>query len=150
VKRKCLSSRPQGGYSRSSSRSSRRRATPDHQVDGSNSTNEVLPVVRSVPSRNLNDPRGPKTGVVYDPVYDAQMTIQYHLYHLPGLSLDRRSVLETALSVIKILSDNSRALVQDSLNNRQEEVYSRSPSIEFLTWMLKGTPMFNYLYTLQN
>ncbi|KAJ5607736.1 hypothetical protein N7537_004355 [Penicillium hordei] len=137
VKRKCLSSRPQGGYSRSSSRSSRRRATPDHQVDGSNSTNEVLPVVRSVPSRNLNDPRGPKTGVVYDPVYDAQMTIQYHLYRLPGLSLDRRSVLETALSVIKILSDNSRALVQDSLNNRQEEVYSRSPSIEFLTWMLK-------------
>ncbi|KAJ5213899.1 hypothetical protein N7449_001068 [Penicillium cf. viridicatum] len=137
VKRKCLSSRPQGGYTRSSSRSSRQRATPDHQFDGSNSTDEVLPVVRSVPSRNLNDPRGPKTGVVYDPVYDAQTTIQHQLYHLPGLSLDRRSVLETALSVIKVLSDNSRALVQDSLNDHQEEVYPRSPSIEFLTWMLK-------------
>ncbi|KUM66511.1 hypothetical protein ACN42_g614 [Penicillium freii] len=137
VKRKCLSSRPQGGQPRSSSHSSRRRATPDHQSDGGNSTNEVLPVVRSIPSRNFNDPRGSKTGVVYDPVYDAQITIQHQLYHLPGLSLDRRSVLETALSVIKVLSDNSSALVQDSLNDHQEEVYSRSPSIEFLTWMLK-------------
>lgn len=142
MKRKCLSSRPQGGYNRSSSRSSRQRATPDHQFDGSNSTDEVLPVVRSVPSRNLNDPRGSKTGVVYDPVYDAQMTIQHQLYRLPGLSLDRRSVLETALSVIKVLSDNSRALVQDSLSDHQEEIYPRSPSIEFLTWMLKGTSMF--------
>lgn len=150
MKRKCLSSRPHGGHTRSSSHSSRRRATPDHQLDGGSSTNEVLPVVRSIPSRNLNDPRGLKTGIVYDPVYDAQMTIQHQLYQLPGLSLDRRSVLETALSVIKILSDNSRALVQDSLNDHQEEVYFRSPSIEFLTWMLKGTPMFNCLNTLQN
>ncbi|KAJ6124374.1 hypothetical protein N7471_011691 [Penicillium samsonianum] len=137
VKRKCLSTRPQGGHSRSSSRSSRRRATPDHRFDEGNSTDEVLPVLRSVPSRNFNDPRGFKTGVLYDPVYDAQMTIQHQLYHLPGLTIDRRSVLETALSVIRILADNSRALVQDNLNDHQEEVSSRSPSIEFLTWMLK-------------
>lgn len=150
VKRKCLSSRPQGGQTRSSSHSSRRRATPDHQFDGGNSTDEVLPVVRSVPSRNFNDSRGLKTGIVYDPVCDAQMTIQHQLYHLPGLSLDRRSVLETALSVIKILSDNTRALVQESLNDHQEEVYPRSPSIEFLTWMVKGTPMFNYFNIFQN
>lgn len=78
------------------------------------------------------------------------MTIQHQLYHLPGLSLDRRSVLETALSVIKILSDNTRALVQESLNDHQEEVYPRSPSIEFLTWMVKGTPMFNYFNIFQN
>lgn len=148
MKRKCLSSRPQGSQTRSSSHSSRRRATPEPQFGGGNSTNEVLPVVRSVPSRHLNDPRGHKTGVVYDPVYDAQITIQHQLYHLPGLSLDRRSVLETALSVIKVLSDNSRALVQDSLNDHQEEVYSRSPSIEFLTWMLKGTSMFSCLNTI--
>lgn len=148
MKRKCLSTRPQGGHSRSSSRSSRRRATPDHRFDEGNSTDEVLPVLRSVPSRNFNDPRGSKTGVLYDPVYDAQMTIQHQLYHLPGLTIDRRSVLETALSVIRILADNSRALVQDNLNDHQEEVSSRSPSIEFLTWMLKGTPIFNYLNTL--
>ncbi|KAJ5952952.1 uncharacterized protein N7479_011365 [Penicillium vulpinum] len=137
VKRKCLSTRPQSNYTRSSSRSSRRRGTPDHQLDEGTSTDEVLPVLRSNPGRNLNDPRGVKTGVLYDPVYDAQMTIQHQLCHLPGLTLDRRSVLETALSVIRILSDNSRSLVQDSLNDHQEAVTSRSPSVEFLTWMLK-------------
>ena len=122
---------------------------PDHQSDQGNSTDAVLPVLRSVPSRNFNELRGPKTGVLYDPVYDAQITIQHQLCHLPGLTLDRRSVLETALSVIRVLSDNSRALVQDGINH-QVEVHPRSPSIEFLTWMLKGTPTFNYLNALQN
>ncbi|KAJ5229151.1 hypothetical protein N7489_009859 [Penicillium chrysogenum] len=136
VKRKCLSTRPRGSYSPRSSHSARRRATPDHQSDQGNSTDAVLPVLRSVPSRNFNDLRGHKTGVLYDPVYDAQITIQHQLCHLPGLTLDRRSVLETALSVIRVLSDNSRALVQDSINH-QVEVHPRGPSIEFLTWMLK-------------
>jgi hypothetical protein len=140
VKRKCLSSRPRAYSPSSSSRSSRRRQTP-HFDDG-NST-EVIPVLRSNPSGNFNDLRVFKTGVIYDPVYDAQMTIQHQLCNLPGLTLDRRSVLETALSVIRILSENSRSLVQDSLNDHQEEVSSRSLSIEFLTWMLKGTLMLN-------
>ncbi|CAG8890453.1 unnamed protein product [Penicillium egyptiacum] len=149
VKRKCLSTRPRGSHSRSSSHSSRRRATPDHQYDQGNSTDAVLPLVRSVPSRNFNDLRGPKTGVLYDPVHDAQMTIQHQLCHLPGLTLDRRSVLETALSIIRVVSDNSRVLAQDSLNDHQEVVSSRSPSIEFLTWMLKGIPMLTYLNAFQ-
>ncbi|KAJ5372921.1 hypothetical protein N7517_004927 [Penicillium concentricum] len=135
VKRKCLSTRPRA-YSRSPSHSSRRRVMPDHHVDEGNS-DEILPILRSNPARNFPDLGGVKTGVIYDPVYDAQMTIQHQLCHLPGLTLDRRSVLETALSVIRILSDNSRSLVQDSVNDRQEEISSRSLSVEFLTWMLK-------------
>ncbi|OQE41980.1 hypothetical protein PENCOP_c004G03194 [Penicillium coprophilum] len=135
VKRKCLSTRPRA-HSRSPSHSSRRKVTPDHHFDEGNSTDEVIPILRSNPSRNF-DLRGAKTGVLSDPVYDAQMTIQHQLCNLPGLTLDRRSVLETALSIIKILSDNSRSLVQDSLNDHQEQVSSRSLSVEFLTWMLK-------------
>ncbi|KAJ5447348.1 hypothetical protein N7445_002169 [Penicillium cf. griseofulvum] len=135
VKRKCLSSRPRGYSPSSSSRSSRRRETS--HFDGGNSTDEVLPVLRSNPSRNFNDLRVFKTGALYDPVYDAQITIQHQLCNLPGLTLDRRSVLETALSVIRILSDNSRSLIQDSLDDHQENVSTRSLSIEFLTWMLK-------------
>ncbi|KAJ5824879.1 hypothetical protein N7447_007219 [Penicillium robsamsonii] len=134
VRRKCLKSRPQA-YSRSPSHRSRRRVTPDHHVDEGNS--EILPVLRSNPAHDFTDLRGVNAGGLYDPVYDAQMTIRHQLYHMPGLTLDRRSVLETALSVIRILSDNSRSLVEDSLNDRQEEVSSRSLSVEFLTWMLK-------------
>lgn len=97
-----------------------------------------LSVPRSMPPHVLNDMRQPRVGIVYDPVYDAQLTIQHQLSHLRGLTLDRRNVLETALCVIKVVSDNSKALAQGNHNDGLAEFDSATPSAELLTWMLKG------------
>ena len=108
-----------------------------------------LPVSRIKSHHGSNDIREPKTRILYNPVHDAQSTIQRQLRHLPGLTLDRRSVLETALSVINLLSDNPRALVQESKSSHQGTVSGQIPSAEFLTWMLKGMPMPKYPHAMK-
>jgi hypothetical protein len=110
------------------------------------SPNEVVPFLPVSRAKQLgsNHIWEPKTRILYDPVHDAQSTIQRQLRYLPGLTLDRRSVLETALSVIHLLSDNPRALVQENKPNHQGTGSSRIPPAEFLTWMLKGMSTLCY------
>ncbi|KAJ5474328.1 hypothetical protein N7475_003894 [Penicillium sp. IBT 31633x] len=138
VKRRCLSTRPKRATSRSSTRSLQLGTTPGSDFNEVDNLLDVeLSVPRSMPPHVLNDMRQPRVGIVYDPVYDAQLTIQHQLSHLRGLTLDRRNVLETALCVIKVVSDNSKALAQGNHNDGLAEFDSATPSAELLTWMLK-------------
>lgn len=102
------------------------------------SLTEILPAARSILCANTEDIQGPVTGITYYPVHDAQLTIQQQLRHLQNLTLDRRRVLESALNSIGLLSGNSRDLVQGSHGSANVETSLKYPSIEFLTWMLKG------------
>jgi hypothetical protein len=119
---------------------------PDYRFDAkvadisNNTSTEVMPEC-SIPSHYLDDFFKPGTRLSYDPAYDAQMTVQHQLQHLQGLTMDRRMVLESALSVIEILSHNSRELIEGNQRIEQGGVLSRIPSTEFLAWMLKGTPL---------
>lgn len=118
----------------------------DHQFDAkladiSNDTSaEVMPKT-SISSHDPDDFYKSGARMSYDLAYDAQMTVQHQLQHLQGLTMDRRRVLESALSVIGILFDNSRELVEGNQSKEPGGVLSRIPSTELLTWMLKGTPL---------
>jgi hypothetical protein len=102
------------------------------------SQTEILPVARSISYADIEEIQGPVTRIIYDPIYDAQLTIQQQLRHLQNLTLDRRRVLELALNSIGLLSSNSRDLIQGSYGSANVETSLKYPSIEFLTWMLKG------------
>lgn len=125
-----------------SSRGSRFRTIADHEFDeliiSSNETMPFLPLSHAMSYHEPHTIQGPPR-ILYDPVHDAQLTIQHQLRHLPGLAYDRRSVLETALSVISVLSDNSRIITQDTQSGHVGAGSPRVPPTEFLAWMLKGT-----------
>lgn len=145
TKRRCTSNRRQENSSPGSSHGSRLQTISGREFDELVTTpNELvpfLPVSHAKSYQGSSDlVRGTKTRILYDPVYDAQSTIQRQLRHLPGLTLDRRSVLETALSVMNLLSDNSRAIVHESQSGNQAAGSALVPSTEFLAWMLKGMP----------
>ncbi|KAJ5787595.1 hypothetical protein N7457_002585 [Penicillium paradoxum] len=137
VKRKCLSTRPQRDSSHSPARSLRQQISPSrHSNNAIPSQYHVVPAARLTPC-DISNTRGLQTRTLYDPVHDAQLTIQHQLWLLPGLTLDRRAVLETALSTMRTMADTSRSLVQSHHSDQQEGEYSRIPSAETLTWMLK-------------
>lgn len=124
-----------------SSRGSRVRTIPDQEFDelviSSNETVPLLPLSQAMPYYGPHTIRC-QPRILYDPVHDAQLTIQRQLRHLPGLAYDRRSVLETALSVISVLSDNTRTIGQDTQSGHVGAGSPRVPPTEFLVWMLKG------------
>jgi hypothetical protein len=140
VKRKHTTTRRQ----RSKNPVSRLQAIPDEIFEAELTASETYspmempPIARSISCPETEEIQSPATGNTYDPIHDAQLTIQRQLRNLQNLTLDRRRVLESALSVIGLLSGNSRDLVQGSQASTSSETSSKYPSIEFLTWMLKG------------
>ncbi|CAG7954653.1 unnamed protein product [Penicillium salamii] len=101
--------------------------------------NEMVPFVPISQAKYQPNVLMAPTQILYDPVYDAQSTIQRQLRQLPGLTLDRRSVLETALSVMNLLSDNTR-IIQETQSGNLGAGSPRIPPTEFLAWMLKDIP----------
>ncbi|CAG7932123.1 unnamed protein product [Penicillium olsonii] len=142
TKRRCTGKRRQEISSPAPSRLAG-PAIPNSEFDELvNTPNEMVPFVPVSRARSYqaNELIASKAHILYDPVYDAQSTIQRQLRQLPGLTLDRRGVLETALSVMNLLSDNSRFIVQDSQGGNQGAGSPRIPPTEFLVWMLKDIP----------
>ncbi|KAJ5754185.1 uncharacterized protein N7511_008338 [Penicillium nucicola] len=122
---------------------SRLQAIPDEVFEAELTTSEnqsqaeMPSVACSISCADTAEIHSPVAGVTYDPIHDAQLTIQRQLRHLQNLTLDRRRVLESALNVIGLLSGNSRDLVQGTQSIANVESTSKYPSLEFLTWMLK-------------
>jgi hypothetical protein len=123
---------------------SRLQAIPDEVFEAeltaseTGSPIEIPPVAGSISCADTEEIQWPVTGITYDPIHDAQITIERQLRHLQNLTLDRRRVLESALNVIGLLSGNSRDLVHGSHGSASAEISSKYPSVEFLSWMLKG------------
>lgn len=72
------------------------------------------------------------------PLQDAQATIQYQLEHLEGLAINRRQILESALRLASQLSESFEDPAQNAGDVSVDEDQFKPPSVEFLTWMLKG------------
>jgi hypothetical protein len=72
------------------------------------------------------------------PLQDAHATIQYQLEHMEGLAMNRRQILESALSLASQLSETFEDPAQNAGDVSVNEDQPKTPSVEFLTWMLKG------------
>jgi hypothetical protein len=71
------------------------------------------------------------------PLLDAKIAIQFQLDHLPGLAINRREILESALRHAAQLSDSFEGQLQepsDDNTNSEDEV----PSLELLMWITSG------------
>ncbi|KAK9853693.1 uncharacterized protein MYU51_005071 [Penicillium brevicompactum] len=138
-----MASRRQETSSAGPSHISRLQILPDVEFDELvTSSNEVvpfLPTSRAISQLAWDDSLTPNARILYDPIYDAQSTILRQLRQLPGLTFDRRNVLETALSVMNVLSNDPSAFAQEAQSGIPGAGSPRIPPIEFLTWMLKGT-----------
>lgn len=90
---------------------------------------------------------GPSPG--YDTplsLHDVHATIQYHLDHLEWLTIDRRQILESGLSLASQLSEGLEDPAHVASDITVEEQI-RMPSFELLTWMLKGTSLITWCST---
>ncbi|KAJ6046277.1 hypothetical protein N7444_007531 [Penicillium canescens] len=132
TKRRSKITRPQEYRIINSPHSPRLQITPEYEIDAKladindYSLAELMPE-HFIPSHDLGDSYEPWAIMSYDPAYDAQVTVQHQLQHLQGLTGDRRRVLESALSVIGVLSDDSRGLVEGKQFNEQLGELPRVP-----------------------
>lgn len=72
------------------------------------------------------------------PLYDAQAIILLQLKSFEGLQGDRRQILESALYATTHLSDTLENSLQVSRDEQLSEEQYKVPSVELLTWMLRG------------
>ncbi|KAJ5205456.1 hypothetical protein N7472_001904 [Penicillium cf. griseofulvum] len=70
-------------------------------------------------------------------LHDAHATIQYNLDHLKWLTIDRRQILESGLSLASQLSDSFEDPIHVSSDITVNEELMNPPSVELLAWMLK-------------
>lgn len=84
------------------------------------------------------------------PLTDAQLTSQRQLECTKGLACTRRQALETALYAASQLPQSiggfGNLLEDEGPGEEQRSV----PSVEFLTWMLNGTPFLPIDYFLRH
>jgi hypothetical protein len=77
-------------------------------------------------------------------LHDAHATIQYNLDNLKWLTINRRQILESGLSLASQLSDGFEDPIHISGDITVNEEQMSPPSVELLAWMLKGTHLFSY------
>lgn len=94
---------------------------------------EITPIVPDIHSFRMSP------GILSNlPLYDAQAIILLQLKSFDGLQGDRRQILESALYATTHLSDTFEDSLQDSRDEELNEEQYKIPSVELLTWMLRG------------
>lgn len=91
--------------------------------------------------RNPSDrPWEPQGWISLVPLTDAQISgTLYQFDCVPGLTLDRREALESALRVASHVSDSVDSAGQGATMCPTRDEMRKIPSAEFLSWMLRGT-----------